>query len=105
MEVGLPSLTTTLRSECALTNAQTYFTPPEFLPEDCLLICQVQLEKIVRTSDQHDTVHGGIPNLKPSTTSGLPVTGLQSQSRTPAERKSKNLKIVSNLKNYKKSLE
>ena len=42
-------------------------------------------QDLARTPDQHDAVRNRTPDLKPSSTSGLPVTGLQSQSRTPAE--------------------
>ena len=49
-------------------------------PDDTILT-----QDLARTPVQHDTVCSRTPDLKPSTTSGLPVTGLQSQSRTPAE--------------------
>ena len=47
-------------------------------------------QDLARTPDQHDAVRNRTPDLKPSSTSGLPVTGLQSQSRTPAERRNQN---------------
>ena len=49
-------------------------------PDDTILT-----QDLARTPIQHDGVGDRTPGLKPSTTSGLPVTGLQSQSRTPAE--------------------